>query len=484
MNNFKNIAIKGATAVFISKLICYMVQIIGTFVLARLLSPKDFGIVAMVTIFSNILIEFGMLQLSEAVIQADTVTEVQKSTLFWLNVLLCGIIAVLFVISSPLLVNYFNEPRLTNIMLVISFSFIISGIGIQHLILIQKSMEFRNYAIILIVSTIINEVISMYFAYMDFGYWSLVSRRVGYTILSSIGAWYFCKWRPMFRFNFKEAWPLIKFGLKSLANYSIGYISRSLDKIMVGKYFNSTELGYYDRAYYFFVLPGNLVTFPLTNLAVSTLSKLRYDMEKFVRYYINASVFLALISFPLGFLLVIVGGDLIFILLGKQWIRTGELIKYLSPSIGFYVVGNTYTWVHFSLGHPDRLVKWTTFSTAITSVLILAGLKFGLEGIAICYASSFVLLFIPSHLYAIVPTGINTKQYIHDLIIIIVISFVSIFPAGYFKSIVINNYSTNVYMVFSITCTVYVFVYCILIMIVFGKTQYRRMLNIYREIIA
>lgn len=405
--NLKQQAVRGSGATVFTRISVYGSQLIGTMVLARLLIPADFGLVAMVTVFANILIEFGILRLAEATIQREQINHQQISTLFWINVALCTALAALLVVASSLIAWFYQEPRLAAITMVIAGGFIFTGLSIQHMALLQRNMEFYKIAAINITSTIFVDITAIVIAWQGCGYWALVARRIGIPVATAAGLWILCKWRPGLPSTRAGVWPMLKFGINSLGNYTMDYFSRSLDKVLLGWQYDAQSLGYYDRAYHLFVLPVNQLSYPLTSVAVATLSRLHNEPEQFRHYYLSAVTILAFIGMLLSVNLTLVGKDLILLLLGSQWDKAGQIFSFFGPGIGIMIIYGTNGWLHLSLGRADRWFRWGVIAFVTTAIFFVIGLPFGGLGIAVAYVASFYVLIVPCLLYAGSPVNLQ-----------------------------------------------------------------------------
>lgn len=393
-------AVRGAGAVTFARSSIYVLRLGGTAVLARLLSPGDFGLVAMVTIIANILVEFGLLRFTEAMIQRETITHEQASALFWINVVLCLILALVMAALAPAVSWFYGQPRLTPVTIVFAAGFLFSGLSAQHVALLQRTMQFGKIAARDIVSTVLADISAIVMALTGMGYWALVARNVLFTLFVAIGSWLLCGWRPGRPVWDSTVWSMVKFGVNSLGGYTTGYVTRSLDKVLIGRRWGAGLLGFYDRAYHLFVMPVNQLSYPLTGVAVATLSRLRDDAEKFRSYYLKAVSKLAFIGMAVSALLTLAGRDIIRLLLGPKWGMTGEVFMIFGPAIGIMLVSGTYGWLHFSLGRADRYFRWGIVAMTSTAVFFIIGLPFGIKGVAAAYSLSFYVLFGPGFWYA------------------------------------------------------------------------------------
>jgi O-antigen/teichoic acid export membrane protein len=408
--NLKQKAVKGSGITVFTRIAVFASQLIGTMILARLLIPGDFGLIAMVTVIAGILIEFGILRLAEATIQKKDLNHQQVSTLFWINVCLCLILAIIFALASPIVAWFYNEPRLTAITIALAGGFIFNGLSIQHMALLQRNMEFSKIAAIQISSVITTDTIVIILAWQGLGYWALVVRQVSGAVMTAAGLWILCKWRPGPPSRVADVWPMLKFGINSLGSYSMDYFARTLDKMLIGWRYGTQALGYYDRAYHLYVLPVNQLSYPLTSVAVATLSRLNDDPERYRGYYLKAISILAFIGMPLSVILTLAGKDIILLLLGPQWTHAGQIFTLFGPGIGVMLIYGTNGWLHLSLGRTDRWFRWNIIAFITTIIFFMIGLPFGAEGIAVAYVSTFYLLIIPCLLYAGHPINLRLSS--------------------------------------------------------------------------
>ena len=409
-SNLKARAIRGAGATVFSQASQYAIQMIGTVILARLLTPDAFGLVAMVAAFSFLFQNFGLRGLTEATIQSDVIDHKKISTLFWIHVGLSFIVTLFFIALSPFLVWLYKEPRLETITIVMALSFVFTALSTQHLALLARSMRFYRITAIEIIAAIVTQGVAIFMAAEGWDYWSLVARRVAPFVATAACAWILCRWVPGLPVRGSGIIPMLKFGMHTYGNFAANYFSRNLDKILVGWRFGAQSLGHYERAYYLFAMPVNQLTHPLTNVAVAALSRLRKESEKYSDSYLKSLSMLAFIGMPLSSVLTLTGRDLLLLLLGPQWTIAGQIFTVFGPSIGITLVYGTHGWLHLSLGKPDRWFRWGIIELAVTAACFVIGLPFGALGVAIAYTGSYYLLIGPGLWYAARPARIRLSS--------------------------------------------------------------------------
>ncbi|MBD3343455.1 MAG: oligosaccharide flippase family protein [Chitinivibrionales bacterium] len=408
-SELKHKTIRGAGATIMSRGFALFLHMFATIVLARLLVPRDFGIVSMVTAFSYLLHNVGLNGFTEAVIQEKHLSHGQVSTLFWIGSSVSILLAGGFVLLSPLLARFYDEPRLVGISMAFACGFIFSGLSTQHLALLKRTMQFGTVAIIEIIAMFVSITLAIGFALLNLGYWAIVVRQVSLSLIVLIGAWITCSWRPSVPAGLKEVGHMLRFAINTFTNFSVYYFSRNLDKILIGRFHGPLALGFYDRAYHLFVMPASQMTAPLTSVAIAALSRLREEPKRFINYYCKAISLLAFFGMLISGLLTLNAIDIILLLLGPQWDKTGVIFSVLSPATGIMLVYSTHGWLHLSLGTPHKWVRWTLVALVITLAGFLIGLPYGAIGVAAAYSITFYILVIPGILYAGRPMNIGIR---------------------------------------------------------------------------
>ncbi len=244
----KTRAIRSASITIFSQALSFLLQTLGTIVLARLLSPGDFGLVTMVLTFSLLLGNFGANGLTEAVIQAKEINHKQISTLFWINLLINGLLAVIFIMISPFVVWFYKEPRLTTIILIIAASNLIGALSVLHIALLKRRMNFLSISVNEIAATIVSVIVPIVLAYYGWGYWAIVVKWALSPLIVTFGAWIICNWRPGLPSSQSGVKPMLSFTFNAYGNFVVSYLRRNIDKMVIGRFFGTHSLGCYDRA--------------------------------------------------------------------------------------------------------------------------------------------------------------------------------------------------------------------------------------------
>ena len=408
-------ALKQATMSMVGRALVFIVQSIGTIILARLLTPNDYGLVTMAVTVGLLLGNFGVYGFTEAIIQAEEISHKQISTLFWINVVMSLGLAVLFVAFSFLVVWFFKEPLLTNIIIVLAISNVLTGLSVQHLALIQRNIQFSILSVNELIATIIGIAVPILLALRGWGYWALTAKWLITPLAITIGAWIICGWRPGLPARGTGVRPLVRYAVHTFGGGIFGYFRKNMPKFLIGRYLGSTALGYYDRGFYLTgLLPSQLVV-PINGVALSTFSRLTNDPERYRRNFLQVISLLAFIGMPLSASLCLNSDDVVLLLLGSQWTKTGQIVFALGLSIGVMINYVSHTWLHFSLGTPDRLLRWGIIEFVVGVFCVLVGLSYGTVGIAFAFSATYYILLGPSLWYAGKPIGLKLSSVISAL---------------------------------------------------------------------
>jgi PST family polysaccharide transporter len=399
-DGLRGLAVRGAGVTVLAQSAGFLVQMIATIVLARLLSPADFGLVALVTTFSLLLMNVGLNGFTEAVLQREHMDHILASNLFWINASLGVLLAVVFVALGPLLARIYREPRVIAVACALAFTILITCLSVQHLALLKRAMRFSLVSANDVVARAVSVVVSLAFALAGWGYWALVAAAVALSVSTTIGAWLLCRWVPGRPRHAPGTVAMVRFALHTYARFVTGYCTANLDKFLIGWRFGAAPLGLYRKAYELFVLPANQLSAPLTVVAVSTMSRLAGDERRRHRRLLEALALVAFVGMGLGAWLTLVGRDVIRVLLGPGWDEAGWLFTLFGPGIGVMLLYGVHDWIHLALGRPDRWARWGIVELVVTGSLFLLGLPWGPAGVVIAWTVSYWILALPGLWYA------------------------------------------------------------------------------------
>ncbi len=415
LGDLKRRSIKNGGITALSHGLNTVIHLVSTVVLSRLLSPAEFGVVAMVmsvTVFAGLFKDLG---LSAATIQRENLSHEQLSTLYWINVAAGAALTLALATIAPLVAWFYDRPELTTVTICLALSFVISSFSTQQNALITRQMRFGRQAVASIASAIIGFSITVILALRGFSYWSLaigtISRTFALTLLLNT----LSGWRPGRPRRGTGVTSMLKYGLNLTGFSFVNYFARNLDNVLIGRFAGADALGLYSRAYNLLMLPTSNLRVPMDSVVFPALSRLQNDAVSFRNYYRTATGVLAVTSMPVVGFLFVASEPLIEIALGRQWIGAAGLFSilaiaaFMQPASGFR--GTVLT----SLGLARRHLEQGLISAAVTCAGFAIGVQWGATGVATAYAITSVLLTFPMHVYSFKDTPVGVRDFIDSI---------------------------------------------------------------------
>jgi len=410
MNDLKEKTIRGGAARLGAQVANFAIRTISLMVLARLLGPKDFGLVGMVTAFTGVLALFRDFGLSSAAIQRDTVTEEQLSTLFWINILVGLLLAVLVLGMAPVIAAFYHEPRLIGVTASLGTAFLFNAVGVQHGVILQRQMRFTTLSLINTIALILSTGIAIVAAMLGWGYWSLVVMAVAFPLILTVGNWFAAHWTPGIPRKESGVRSMMRFGGAVTLNSLIWYVAINLDKVLLGRYWGVDALGLYGRAYQLINIPTDNINSAAGEVAFAALSRIQNDLVRLKSYFLKGYTLVLAMTLPVAIGCALFADDLISVVLGAKWQAATPIFRLLAPTVLGFAIGNPLSWLLFSTG---RVRRSTLLSLACSPILIVAytiGLPYGPKGVAAAYSAGMMLWIFPAIAWAVRGTGISFKD--------------------------------------------------------------------------
>lgn len=380
-------------------------------VLARILSPADYGINAMAVAITGFAGVFSNLGLSTATVQRSEISHEQVSALFWINVGLGLLITLVIASLSPVVAWFYKTPEMTWVMLALSSTFFIGGLSAQHTALLSRQMKFYSLAKIQIISLIVGIVVAIVAAKHGFGYWSLVFNTLTNVIVTTVGSWMACRWVPRLPQRKVNINSIVKFGTDIMGFNVINYFSRNLDNVLIGRYHGSGALGLYSKAYQLLMMPITNLRDPMNSVAMPALSRLQNDSMKYCEYYMKFVGILAFISMPLVVFMFVLSENIIFLVLGNQWLDSILIFQILALVSFIQPISSTRGLVLLTVGRSRKYFLLGMYSACLVSLAFFIGIPWGPKGVAISYAVSVYLSLIPFLYFSFSGTPVSVKSF-------------------------------------------------------------------------
>ncbi len=379
-----------------SEFIRLLLRFVITVILARLLTPNDFGLLAMVIVFTNFAGIFRDFGLTAALIQREGLTEEHLSSSFWINVLVGLFLTLLMAALAPAIAFFYGENKLTLIVILLATTFFVRSFGAVQTALFTRELNFRSLAIIEILTVAISGTAGIILAFAGLGIWSLVWQQVIFSFTMVTLLWTFSGWRPKFLFHWQSVKHLLGFGLNLTGFNFVNFFGRNLDNLLIGKLLGSTSLGFYNLAYRLLLFPLNNISAVIGRVMFPSLSAIQKNKGKVRNNYIKATRYISAVTFPIMMGLLVVAPEFVRGIFGPQWERSIFLVQILAVVGLAQSVLTTVGWIYTSQGRTDIQLRWGIFAISIVTVSFLVGLLWDLEGVAIAYAIAQSLLLYPA----------------------------------------------------------------------------------------
>jgi PST family polysaccharide transporter len=410
--DLKRKSVSGGIVMLGSQGITVAVQLVSTVILARILTPEDYGTLAMVTAITAFAALFRDLGLSSAAIQKKGLTTAQQSNLFWLNVLAGTALTAVIAACAPLVARFYGKPELVNVTLVLSLSFIITSLGTQHGAMLVRRMQFGRSSCARIAGALATLGVSVVCGLKGYAYWSLVWGTLAGAIVTTLLLFLLSPFRPGLPNRGSGVRQLLGFGANVTAFNFVNYFSRNLDNILIGKFVGTDALGLYGRAYQLLMFPIINLRAPIQSVAFPAMSQLDPRSDEFRSYYCGMISLLALLTMPLMAWMFVAADGIIHVLLGPQWGAAVPVFSVLSI-VGFIQpVTSMNGLVLLSSGESRRNLCAGTITALVVSLAFCVGVVWGAIGVAWAYAVVNWGMSIPMQVYSFKGTSIQLIDFL------------------------------------------------------------------------
>lgn len=404
-------SVRGGMVTMASQAISIAIQLASTVILARLLSPDDYGIIAMVmaiTAFAGIFRDLG---LSSAAVQKKDLTRAQQSNLFWLNVAMGTVLTAIVAAASPLVAWFYGQPELTLVTIALSFTFVIGSLGTQHGARLVREMQFGRRAVATIAGSIAGLTTSVTLALQGFAYWALVWGLLSAAITTTVLLFILSPFRPALFSRNAGIREMLGFGANVTVFELVNYFHRNLDNVLIGKFWGAEALGLYSRAYQLLMFPITAIRGPINAVAFPAMSRLQNQPDAYRAYYRRVTQLLAFVSMPITAFLFVASAPIIEFLLGREWLGVSPLFSLLALTAFIQPVAGLRGMVLLSSGQSRRYVQWGIFNAVCVSIGFLVGVRWGGVGVAVAYAIVNYAILYPSLLLAFKNTSLRSSDF-------------------------------------------------------------------------
>lgn len=420
------------SGIFYSALAKYSGVFISIFIgaiLARLLTPKEFGIVALVSVFGSffsLLSDFGI---GQAVVQNQTLTEKDIHSIFSFSIILSLFLAGLFFLTAPFISVFYNEPELINVSKLLSLSVLFNSLQVVPKALFQKALKFKQMGIITVVIQVITGTIAVIMAFKGYSYYSLVFQGIISGLCTLVIFYYFSPQKIVLKIDFNAIKKIIRFSSFNFLFNFINYFSRNGDNLLIGKFLGSTSLGFYEKSYRLMMMPVQNLTHVITPVLMPVFSKYQDDKDIVYNSYLKVVKILANIGFTLSVFLFFSSYEIINIIYGSQWSESIPVFKLISITIGIQIIYSSAGSVFQAINRTDLLFYYGIIGAVVLLSCISLGVFWGKSieavgvGLIVGFSINFFIVF-----YMLISLALK-KSYLHFLNSILYPVFISLIVA-------------------------------------------------------
>lgn len=417
-----------------------VLQLFHLAILARLLAPADFGLMAIVVAIMMFLQIFSDFGISNAIIHYQNITLTQLSSLYWLNVLVSIVLALLIAICSHWLAYFYDQPKLAPLLILAGLSLVISALGQQIKVLAQKKMQFKKLAKIDLFSALVGFFVSIIVAMSGGGVYALIMGGFSGAIVNTVLAWLFLAdgWKPQFRLHIQEVRRFLKFGIYMIGNNLANTLNSQIDILLVGHFLSAQSVGLYNISKDLSLKVSSIINPIVTQVGFPLMAKAQGDKILLKEIYLKSIRMTASINFPVYVTLGLFAQEVLLLMLGGQWQEAVPLLKIFACWALVRSTANPVGSLVMACGRPDLEFKWNIFLLFFMPLLIWYGTRFDVRGLAFILLTIQIILFIPGWYFLIRPLcGAKLYEYSVQLAVPLALSLMG-GGVAYFSESAIN----------------------------------------------
>jgi O-antigen/teichoic acid export membrane protein len=369
-----------------------LLRIAVTVVLARLLSPHDYGVAGMVIVFATLVEILGDLALGAALVQRRELSDTDRSTAFWVSVGAGLFFTLLGIVLAAPLAGFYGTPAVKPLFMVMSLSFVITAVGSTQCALLMREMDFRGLELRLTGGAVVGAAVAIFLAWRGAGPWALIGQQVTAAAVATVLVWRFSSWRPSFRFSRASLHDLGSFSGRVFGTRLLFYGNRNADNVLVGRYLGASALGVYTIAYNIMLLPSNQISAPVQEVLYPTFSRMQDDVPRVAKAWLSVNRVVGAISLPALAGMVMVAPEFVAVVLGPKWEPAVRVIQILAWVGMLQSLQGLNSSVLQARDRTRELLRYGVIVCVASLSAFVVGLHWGLVGVALAYALSSTIV--------------------------------------------------------------------------------------------
>jgi len=444
--SLKKQSLNGALWTFIDILVNKGSYFTATIILARILGPREFGIIGMITLFvtiGNVLVDSGM---STSLLRSNKITETDYSTVFIINIVTSFIVYCLLFFTAPFIATFYKQLILIDVIRIYGLGILINSFRSIHNVKLTKDLEFKKLTILNLPGNIIGLIVAVWIGYLGFGVWSLVYLFIVNQFISTSVFWFAIKWKPSIEFDYLKFKHHFKFGYKLLLSAQLNVIFENIYNVLIGKFYNIKVLGFYERAYAFNSYPVSILSSIITKVSLPSLTLIIDDAERLQNAYKNIlqiAFYITATGLCFG---VLLANQFVSIVLGDNWLQVVPFFQILALSFIFYPLHSLNINILSIFGRSDLFLKLEIVKKITFSIIIIISFNFGIIGLVWSSVINSIIGLIINTYYSGKFLNYPTIKQLRDLFPTLAVVLASMFVIYIF---LLNNNSNHLIQIIS-----------------------------------
>jgi O-antigen/teichoic acid export membrane protein len=383
----RGVAWKAASAIF-----GQLSRLVVAAILAHLLSPHDYGLAAMVLVFSSLVLVFSDLAFGQALIQRRTLTEADRSTVFWTSVGAGALLTAIGIAISGPVAAFYGEPEVQGLLSVLSLGFIVGSLASTQTALMMRDMDFRTLELRDMAATLVGGGVGIAAALGGYGAWAIILQQLAIGASSTILVWAVSSWRPHLRFSLTSLRNLAGFSANVLGSRLLFYFNRNLDNLLIGRFLGPAALGAYAISYNVMITPMSQISLPLQEVMFPAMSRLQDERERLKAAWLRANRLVGAITIPAMLGLIAVAEEFVAVVLGPKWDSAVPVLQVLAWVGLLQSLQGLNGTILRAVDRTGTLLRYSVIVLIASAIAFVAGLPFGVVGVAVAYAISSTII--------------------------------------------------------------------------------------------
>ena len=367
-------------------------RVVVVVILARLLTPEEYGLAAMVLVFSALVLIFADLALGAALVQREELSEADRSTVFWTSAAFGTLFMLLGIAASWPIAAFYGEPEVQPLFAALSVSFLVTALGTTQSALLNREMQFRSLELRMMAGTLVGGTAGIVVAASGGGAWAIIVQQIAIATVSTVLLWAFSPWRPRFTYSRESLRSLGGFSLNVFGTRVLFYANRNLDNLLIGRFLGPASLGAYAIAYNVMLMPLARIAQPIVEVLFPAMSRIQDDRPRMAAMWLRANRMIGAITVPAMVGLIIVAPEFVATLFGEKWAEATPVIQILAWVGLLQSLQRLNSSVLLACDRTATLLRYSIVVLAASVIAFVGGLHWGIVGVATGYAISSTIV--------------------------------------------------------------------------------------------